>query len=214
MDENPKGLSMVLRRRNETKRCEPPATGIPMSYEAFRKLPEGAGLQLIDGLLVREPSPGESHGMFTITLATWLNLYVIEHNLGRVYHAPLDVFLGADPISVVQPDVFFVAANRLECIRPEGVFGAPDLVVEVLSPSTRHYDLGRKRELYLTNGCRELWLVDLTQPAIEVTSLTRSPTSGTLHTPAQVRTYRIGDAIASAVVPGFHISVGDLFRAG
>jgi len=129
-----------------------------MTLEEFGKLPEQAGLQLIDGLLVKEPSPRYGHQATIGNLFVHMATYVKDRRLGRVILAPFDVVLAND--QVLQPDIMFVANERLSLIQEVGLFGAPDLAVEVLSLSTRVYDEGRKRELYFEHGCSELWIVD------------------------------------------------------
>lgn len=129
-----------------------------MTFQEFSKLPEQAGLQLIDGFLVKEPSPRYGHQAIIGLLHLKIAPYVNEQGLGRVILAPFDVVLADD--QVLQPDIMFVAAERLHFIKDNGLFGAPDLAVEVLSPSSRRYDTGRKRELYFEYGCGELWIID------------------------------------------------------
>ncbi len=71
---------------------------------------------------------------------------------------------------VVQPDVFFVGGEKLTMVRDRGVFGAPDLVVEILSPSTVQRDLEKKLGLYQRYGVREYWIVDLESRTVDVWS--------------------------------------------
>ena len=78
--------------------------------------------------------------------------------MGRAFVAPFDVFLSDN--DVVQPDVFFVANDRLKALQDDGVHGAPDLVIEVLSPSTAQLDKKSKRRVYAQAGVKEMWLVD------------------------------------------------------
>lgn len=130
----------------------------PMTYKEFSQLPEQPGLQLIDGLLVKEPSPRYGHQAIIGRLFLEMAPYVNERGLGRVILAPFDVVLAAE--QVLQPDIMFVAEERTNLIQENGLFGAPDLVVEVLSPSSRRHDTGRKRELYFEHGCSEMWTID------------------------------------------------------
>ena len=77
--------------------------------------------------------------------------------LGQIYFAPIDVRLGDHTLV---PDIVFVSRDRLSIVGQKAIVGAPDLVVEILSPSTRRRDLGRKEELYAEYGIREYWVVD------------------------------------------------------
>src|SRR5690606_3561565 len=114
-----------------------------MTYEEFGKLPEQAGLQLIDGFLVKEPSPRYGHQAIIGELYLQMALHVNRWRLGKVILAPFDVVLADD--QVLQPDIMFVTKERMHLIKENGLFGAPDLALEVLSPASRHIDTGRKR---------------------------------------------------------------------
>src|SRR5207302_4377071 len=92
--------------------------------------------------------------------------FVHAHDLGKVFFAPLDIVLS--DVNVVEPDLLFVARARLAIIDQRCLRAAPDLAVEVLSPSTRRIDLGRKRELYATFGVAEYWIVDPKLEWVEV----------------------------------------------
>ena len=91
---------------------------------------------------------------------------VMRDRLGRVFFAPLDVELPDD--RVVQPDVLFVSSARSGVITDARIVGAPDLVVEISSRSTRERNLIGKRNAYLTTGVREYWFVDIDEQTITV----------------------------------------------
>lgn len=140
--------------------------GSNLDYQQFRRWPEQAGLELIDGWAVKEPSPGSAHQACVARLFSKIDQFVWARRIGFLFPAPLDVILGQT--HVVQPDVLFVSSARVEVIQDHGIVGAPDLAIEVLSPSTRHYDQGPKKALYLEYGCRELWLIDLEFQGVEL----------------------------------------------
>ena len=119
--------------------------------------------------LVALSSPEEFHQRVSILLGAKLFLVHIEHSLGRVYHAPFDVVLS--DMDVVQPDLIFVSNERADIITPANIQGAPDLVVEILSPSTAARDKTFKRSLYARHGITEYWMVDLTEKTITVLRL-------------------------------------------
>jgi Uma2 family endonuclease len=107
------------------------------------------------------PSPNVPHQGVVIDLGTLFNIFVRGNDLGRVYVAPFDVVLS--DTNVVQPDVMFVSRERLGIITHANIQGAPDLVVEVRSPSTAQRDLTIKRRLYAEHaehGVKEYWMVD------------------------------------------------------
>lgn len=135
----------------------------------YLNLPDaGERVQLIAGEYVVNPAPVARHQVIAG------NVYSALRNHARqrgdfVAFAPLDVVLGAD--NVLQPDVLVVSAERRSIVTAERVIGAPDLVVEVLSPSTRRLDTTTKRELYGKHGMLELWLVDPELERVEVYQL-------------------------------------------
>ncbi len=112
--------------------------GIPLketyTYEDYAKLPEGAPYQLIGGQLVMTPSSTPYHQEISQRLESKILGYVEKNNLGRLYHAPLDVFLSDK--DVYQPDIIFISRKRLEIIGKKKIEGAPDIVIEILSPGT------------------------------------------------------------------------------
>lgn len=171
-----------------------------MTYEEFSKLPEQPGLQLIDGLLVKEPSPRYGHQAIIGQLYLEMAPYVSERRLGRVILAPFDVVLADD--QVLQPDIMYVAEARRDLIRENGVFGAPDLVVEVLSPTSRRYDKGRKRELYFQHGCGEMWTVDPDELTLSLSVRGESGWKDTLLTRR--------DVLVSPTLGGFRLDLGSL----
>ena len=128
------------------------------TYEDYAQLPEGAPYQLIDGELVMSPSPTPTHQRILFSLSVALHLFVKEHDLGQVLIAPMDVYLSET--DTPQPDILFIAKARLEIIGEKYVDGAPDLVMEILSPSTAYYDLKKKKRLYEASGVKEYWIVD------------------------------------------------------
>ncbi|WP_457566616.1 Uma2 family endonuclease [Caldithrix abyssi] len=86
-----------------------------------------------------------------------------------IFHAPLAVDLSEK--NVLQPDIIFIAKERQEIVTDKNISGAPDLVVEILSPSTAYYDLFDKKELYEQFGVKEYWIVDPMRQWIEIYNL-------------------------------------------
>ena len=123
-----------------------------------RLVDDGKRYQLIDGKLLMTPSPSSWHQRVSIKLASLLHRFAEARGLGVVLVAPLDVILTDE--DVVQPDILFVARAHEGRIASEGIRGAPDLVVEILSPSTRKLDLETKTDLYAREGVQEYWVVD------------------------------------------------------
>jgi len=136
------------------------------TYEDYAKLPEGAPYQLIGGEFVMTLSPTPYHQEISQKLEFRILSYIEKNNLGRLYHALLDVFLSDS--DVYQPDIMFISRKRLQIIGKKKIEGAPDIVIEVLSPGTAYYDLRKKYKVYEEHGVREYWIVDPELKKIEV----------------------------------------------
>lgn len=136
------------------------------TYEDYAQLPEGAPYQLIGGELIMAPAPTPYHQAISIRLAAKLLAFVEAHNLGAVLTAPIDVYLSEE--DTPQPDLIYIASDRLGIIGEQKIEGAPDLVMEILSPSTAYYDLKDKKRLYQAHGVKEYWIIDPKAKEIEV----------------------------------------------
>ena len=128
-----------------------------LTYADYLALPGDERYELLDGELVLVASPNEPHQRASLLLTRQL-MAVEDNGLGRIYVAPFDVILS--DTEVVQPDLLFVSQERVDIITHANVQGAPDLVVEILSPSTATRDWTHKREMYARNRVKELWIVD------------------------------------------------------
>lgn len=136
------------------------------TYEDYRRLPEGAPYQLIGGELVLTPAPGTYHQLISIKLVYCLMGFNHEKNAGVVLAAPVDVYLGES--ETYQPDIVFISRDRAGIIEPERINGSPDLVMEILSPSTAYYDLRKKFKVYEKSGVKEYWIVDPEEKSVQV----------------------------------------------
>lgn len=124
----------------------------------YQALPEGASYQLIDGEIQTMPSLTVKHQKLSLKLTMLIGTLVEQRNLGTLLYSPMDVYL--DEENVVQPDLLFVSLEREEIIKANGIYGAPDMVIEILSPATAYYDHKKKRQLYEKYGVKEYWLID------------------------------------------------------
>jgi len=136
------------------------------TYADYEKLPEGAPYQLIGGDLVKEPSPVPYHQMVSMRIEFELVKFVEERDLGVVLDAPMDVYFS--DTEVYQPDIMFISKGRMNIIGEKNIEAAPDLVVEILSPSSAYYDLRHKMHVYETSGVREYWVVDPIEKGVEI----------------------------------------------
>ena len=156
--------------------------------------------EIIDGGLFVTPSPIPRHQDAVMVLSGELYRYAKAHG-AKVYPAPLDVFFSDR--NVVEPDVLFIAAEHRDRIGQKYVKDAPDIVVEVSSPSTRRLELVRKRELYERFGVPEYWYVDLDADRIEIYRLV----DGRHDLPALLgRT----DVVESPLLPGWSLPVDEV----
>ena len=174
---------------------------VKLTYEDYANIPGDERYELIDGELILVSSPNEMHQRVSKRLL-WLFRDVEESGLGWVYDAPFDVILS--DTDVVQPDLMFISKERAEIITPANVQGAPNLVVEVLSPSTAQRDWTQKRDLYAKYGVRELWLVAPDARLAWVMALT-----GGEYAIAGV--YKEGQTLSSPTLAGLTIDLGYVF---
>ena len=126
--------------------------------EAFKCFPEGTLAQLINNQIIIAPTPLDIHQQVLGEIFFGLATCVKKYNSGQIRIALYDVFLS--PKNVFQPDICFIANENLHKIEKDGLHGAPDLVVEVLSPSTSKYDLDEKKDVYERYGVKEYFIVE------------------------------------------------------
>lgn len=136
-----------------------PARPIPMTIREYRLLPEdGRRWELVDGEFVMTPAPSTKHQRVSRKLQYELMTQLERTGLAEVINAPIDVVF--DDVNVVQPDLVIVASARTSIITERAVEGPPDVLVEILSPTSVDRDRHLKRRLYAHFGVREYWIVD------------------------------------------------------
>src|SRR4051794_1185646 len=127
-------------------------------FEVFESLPEGTLCQLINNNLVMSPAPSDTHQTVLGEIFSQLLPHVKKMNSGAVRISPYDVYFNRR--NVYQPDIIFIANENLHKIKEDGLHGAPDLVIEILSPKTAKYDLEDKKDVYERYHVKEYWVVD------------------------------------------------------
>ncbi len=142
-----------------------------MTYQEFRQLEFDDNdpflYELINGELVKKSAPNPRHQKIVGLLFNRMFNFVTEKNLGQVLSAPVDVFL--DKYNAPQPDIVFIKQERVDIIDwSEGVMGAPDLVLEILSPNSVRRDRFDKKNLYEQFAVPEYWIVDPQNTTIEI----------------------------------------------
>ena len=131
------------------------------ALDVYRLLPEGTLCEVIDNILYMSPAPKYTHQRLVLLLAKKLSNHTDTANLGEVLISPVDVYL-EDLSSAVQPDLIYVSTKNMGIMNEDGyIYGAPDLVIEVLS-SDRKRDLVLKKSLYERAGVKEYFVVDPT----------------------------------------------------
>jgi Uma2 family endonuclease len=132
---------------------------IPRTYEDYAAVPsDGRRWELIDGEFEVNPAPTSLHQTVSRRLQFELMEALEEPGLAQVFDAPIDVILGE--LDVLQPDLAIIAANHTHIISARGIEGPPDVVIEILSPSTSTLDRRVKRRTYARYGVPEYWIVD------------------------------------------------------
>ena len=139
-------------------------------YRDYLALDDGKRYEILEGALRdMTPAPSVPHQSCSRNLEFLLLEYVRRHQWGFVYDAPIDVILSEE--NVLQPDIVLIADERRDIIRDRGIFGAPDVVVEIVSPASVRYDYVTKQAIYQRFGVGEYWLVDPANRSVTVLGL-------------------------------------------
>ena len=176
-----------------------------LTYADWRRLPEdGTRYELIAGELLMSPAPSVRHQRISMALAIALNVHLQATGEGIVLAAPTGVYLSDE--DVVEPDLLVVLTEHADRLGEQVVEGAPDLVVEILSPGTARRDLVAKRELYARAGIPEYWIVDSEGGSVEVLALQAG---------AYVRAglYARADTLRSPLLAALEIPLQEVFPA-
>ena len=177
-----------------------------LTYEDYVHFPDdGRRHEILDGEHYVTAAPYPRHQAILGELYYWIRSFLGQNRLGRVFFAPVDVLLSRHDI--VQPDLLFISNERLTVLKEKNVQGAPDLVSEVLSPSTRRIDEGLKLNRYELLDVREYWTVD---PSRNVVRVYRRA-GDRLRKEAEL-TAAAGDRLTTALLPGLEIPLAELFQ--
>ena len=178
--------------------------GQRLTLDEFLAAPEAnRRCELAFGIVREPPAPNWDHQYVIGRLFARLDAHVTRFKLGKVGLSPLDVVLDPAQSLLVQPDLFFIAAERCAIIR-DRIWGPPDLVVEVLSPDSRRYDRDQKRAWYEQYGVREQWLVDSRGGFIDVCDL--------IDAPADLIRYAGTQLLRSRVLPRLRLRVSSVLE--
>lgn len=146
--------------------------GPKLTYQDYLKLPEepGCRYEILEGVLVKDPSPAVIHQRVLFRLARILEGYFrVHHPEGELFIAPVDVTL--TETTVIQPDLFFVSGNQKEMVKDTHIDGPPAMVIEIISPSTGSRDRVQKMSVYKKAGVQHYWLVNPEEKTMECFAL-------------------------------------------
>lgn len=176
------------------------------SLAEYEHLPgdDGTRYEIVEGALHMAPAPNTGHQWSNNIIAFHLTRMIYFPGHGQVYTAPTDVELG--PYTIVQPDVVVVLNGGSAQITPQRIVGAPDLVVEISSPSTAGYDRREKQDAYAAAGVREYWIADPANQTVELLVLDGARFRA-------VAAYTGQAVIPTTVVPGWDVPTKILFEA-
>lgn len=178
---------------------------VKLTVEDFELFPDdGRRHELIDGEHCVTPAPNTRHQRILIHLISVLDPFVRERGLGEIFAAPYDVILS--DTDVVEPDLLFLSRERLDLLTEKNLHGAPDLVVEVVSESSRRMDEVVKRKLYERFGVREYWVVD---PVVETVKVYRLRDDRYERAAELSREER--DRLTTPLLPGLDLPLEELF---
>ena len=128
--------------------------------EVYQMLPEGTRAELINGILYMSPAPNVDHQNTVFSLAGQFYNFIIESKSGQAFLAPIDVFF--DERNAFQPDLAFVTNKNTSIVKHDGIHGAPDLIIEIISPGSKNIDLIKKKKVYEKAGVKEYWIINPT----------------------------------------------------
>ena len=174
-----------------------------LTYADYVALPDdGLRHEIIDGEHYMTPSPATRHQRISLNLLYLLRGYLEAHPIGEIFGAPFDALLSE--FDIVVPDVLYLSRERARFLTEKNLQGPPDLVIEILSPSTRSRDERLKRDLYERVGVEEYWLVDPLRDVIHV--YCRDETQRF----APPMHYARGDVLTTRLLPGLQLPVDNV----
>lgn len=178
-------------------------TSLKFTYEDYIHMPEGKRYEIVEGELYMVPSPTTMHQRVSRELEEMLSKFVKEKGLGEVFDAPIDVvFSEAD---IVQPDIIFISNKNKGVIKEENIAGSPDLIIEILSPSSENRDRVIKKKLYAKNGVKEYWLVDPQKGIIEALILGKNGYE-------TLKVFSDREILISRLIEGLQIPLEQVFK--
>lgn len=174
------------------------------TYEDYLKTSDDERYELIDAELIMNPSPVTYHQWISRKIEFELEKFVEEKTLGYVFYAPLDVYF--DDTNLLQPDILFIAKNRLDIIGEKNIQGAPDITIEILSEATAYRDLVKKKKIYAKFGVKEYWIVDPVEKTIDLYTLKETVF-------ALMKSFAKNETLESTLLNGFTMNLEKVFAS-
>ena len=174
----------------------------PYTYADYLLTPDDVRYELIDGELILAPTPIPLHQRIGMRFTNRMGPFIEEHDLGELLAAPMDVHFS--DTNVLQPDILFISNERSHIIGETNIQGAPDLVIEIASPSTEDRDRGVKQELYALFGVLEYWRAYPITQTVEVLRLETGQY-------VSVGVYGPGATLSTPLLPGLNIDLDEIF---
>src|SRR5579862_3557870 len=183
------------------------APSVKFTYEDFLNFPpDGKRHEIIDGEHYVTPSPNTKHQRISTRLTVEIGSYLGQNPAGEIFVAPFDVVFS--DFDVVEPDLLYISLERAGVLTEKHVRGAPDLVVEILSPGTRKTDEVTKRRLYERFKVNEYWVVDPELDAVKVYRLVDAAFVRVAELTAEA-----SPSLTTPLLPGFALPLADLFAS-
>ena len=178
---------------------------LKLSYQDYILFPsDGKRHEIVDGEHHMAPSPEIRHQEISRNLALIIASYLRENKLGKLLYAPCDVVLSN--WDIVVPDLIFIAKENEKIVTKKNIRGVPDLVVEIISPASKRYDLVMKRKLYERFGVKEYWIFDPEKERVEVYTLSESDRRF-----LEPKIYEHDQVMESSLFPALKINLTEVF---
>jgi Uma2 family endonuclease len=176
----------------------------PFTYDDYLALPDdGKRYEIIGGELSLTPAPSTRHQKIQIRLGALLLTHVDKYSLGSVFTSPTDLALSL--VDIVQPDILYVAQGQSHIIAERNIVGIPNLIIEIVSPSSSKRDREEKLDLYQHYGLLEYWIVDPEIQTVEVFLYSESRLQ-------RVETLKVGGQLHANQIPGLVLEIAEIFK--
>jgi len=137
------------------------------TYQDYLNLPDdGKSYEVINGELIMVAAPYTIHQIISGNIEDEMRAFLKKTPMGIMIHSPIDVVLSNT--NIVQPDIIFISRDNSSIMEEKNINGIPDVIIEILSPSTAYYDMIEKKEIYEKLGVKEYWIVDTKKESVEI----------------------------------------------